>query len=100
MFLPDDCKQFIPANLVSVPLLCVKNIHLEDRTDLFKISNLVLGGKAIITSVYSSLEKQTDRQRDKQDACRSSHQLRHGKQRYLGDKEKVKPSHYRPGEAQ
>jgi hypothetical protein len=29
-----------------------------DRADLFKISNLVLGGKQIVTSHYSSLEGQ------------------------------------------
>jgi hypothetical protein len=38
-------------------LLGVKIIHLIDRTDLFKISNLVLGGEAIVTDLYSSLEE-------------------------------------------
>ena len=33
-------------------LLGAKIIHLIDRTELFKISNLVLGGKAIVTSLY------------------------------------------------
>jgi hypothetical protein len=37
-------------------LLCVKCIHLIDMTDLFKISNLVVGGEAIVTDLYSSLE--------------------------------------------
>jgi hypothetical protein len=36
--------------------LGVKFIHLIDRTDLFKISNLVLGGEGIVTDLYSSLE--------------------------------------------
>jgi len=31
-------------------------MHLGDRTDLFKISNLVQGGKGIVTSLHSSLE--------------------------------------------
>jgi hypothetical protein len=39
-------------------LLGVNIIHLIDRTGLFKISNLVLGGKEIVTSLYSSLEGQ------------------------------------------
>jgi hypothetical protein len=37
-------------------LLGVKVIYLIDRTDLFKISNLGLGGEAIVTDLYSSLE--------------------------------------------
>jgi len=37
-------------------LLGVKIIHLIDNTDLFKISNLVLGGNAIATILYNSLE--------------------------------------------
>jgi len=40
------------------PLLCVKIIHLLDKTDLFKISNLVYGGREFVTSLYSSLEGQ------------------------------------------
>jgi hypothetical protein len=40
------------------PLLRVKIIHLVDRTDLFKISNLVYGGGEFVTSLYSSLEGQ------------------------------------------
>jgi hypothetical protein len=39
-----------------IPLLGVKVIHLVDRTDLFKISNLVEGGNEIVTSMYRSLE--------------------------------------------
>jgi len=38
------------------PLLGVKIIHLVDRTDLFKISNLVYGGREIVKSLYSSLK--------------------------------------------
>jgi len=34
-------------------LLGVKIIRLLDRADLFKFSNLDLGGKAIVTSPYS-----------------------------------------------
>jgi hypothetical protein len=36
-------------------LLRVKIIHLIDRTDLFRISNLDLDGEAIVTDLYSSL---------------------------------------------
>jgi len=36
-------------------LLDVKLIHLVDRTDLFKISDLVLGGKEIVKALYSEL---------------------------------------------
>jgi len=43
-------------------LLGVKIIHLIDMTGLFKISNLVLGGKEIVTSLYSSLEGKRQRQ--------------------------------------
>jgi len=38
-------------------------MYLIERTDLFKISNLVLGGKEIVTSLYSSLEGQRQRER-------------------------------------
>jgi hypothetical protein len=41
-------------------LLGVKILHLEDRTDFFKISNLVWGGKEIVTSLYSSLEEKEE----------------------------------------
>jgi hypothetical protein len=48
-----------------IPLLGVKIIHLVDRTDLFKISNLDLGGKAVVTSLYSSLvSTETERERE------------------------------------
>jgi len=33
-------------------------MHLLDRTDLFKISNLFYGGGEIVTSLYSSVEGQ------------------------------------------
>ena len=41
-------------------LLGVKTVHLVDRTDLFKISNLVFGGREIVrvTSLYNSLQGQ------------------------------------------
>jgi hypothetical protein len=38
--------------------LRLKSIHLLDRTNLFKISNLVRGEREIVTSLYSSLEVQ------------------------------------------
>ena len=37
------------------PLLGVKIVHLVDRTQLFKISNLVYDGREIVRSLYSSL---------------------------------------------
>ena len=40
-------------------VLGVKIVHLVDRTDLFKISNLVYGGREIVLSVYSSLQGQS-----------------------------------------
>ena len=40
------------------PLLGVKIVHLADRTDLFKISNLVYGGREIVRSLYGSLQGQ------------------------------------------
>ena len=40
------------------PLLSVKIVHLVDRSDLFKISNLVYDGRKIVTSLYSSLQGQ------------------------------------------
>jgi len=47
-----------------IPLLGVKIMHLVDRTDLFKISNLVYDGREIVMSLCSSLEK-TERERDR-----------------------------------
>jgi hypothetical protein len=44
--------------LVLIPLLLVKIIQLVDRTDLFKIGNLVYCGRENVTSLYSSLEGQ------------------------------------------
>jgi len=38
--------------------LGVKSVHLVDQTDLFKISNLVYGGREIVLNVYSSLQGQ------------------------------------------
>jgi hypothetical protein len=40
------------------PLLGVKIVHLVDRSDLFKISNLVYDGREIVRSLYSSLQRQ------------------------------------------
>jgi hypothetical protein len=45
--------------------LGVKIIHWIDRTDLFKVSNLVLGGEAIVTDLYSSLEGQRENDTDR-----------------------------------
>jgi hypothetical protein len=45
-------------------LLVIKIIHLIDRTDLFKIGNLVLDGKEILTSLYSRLKTQRERDRE------------------------------------
>jgi hypothetical protein len=39
---------------------------LVDRTDLFKVSNLVLGGEAIVMDLYSSLEGQRERERERE----------------------------------
>jgi hypothetical protein len=44
-------------------LLDVKVIYLIDRTDLFKISDLISGGEAIVTDLYSSLKEQRERER-------------------------------------
>ena len=40
-------------------MLGVKIVHLVERTDLFKISNLVYDGREIVRSQYSSLQGQT-----------------------------------------
>ena len=40
------------------PLLGVKIVHLVDRSELFKISNVVYDGREIVRSLYSSLEGQ------------------------------------------
>jgi hypothetical protein len=44
-------------------LLGVKIVNLVDRTDLFKISNLVYGGREIVrvTSLYNSFQRQRQR---------------------------------------
>jgi hypothetical protein len=44
----------------SLIFLGVKIIHLIVRTDLFTINNIVLGGEAIVTDLYSSLEGQRE----------------------------------------
>ena len=55
-------------------LLGVKIIHLIVGTDLFKISNLVLGGKAVVTCLYSSLERERGGKRER-DPCRGLYLL-------------------------
>ena len=57
------CSQALDQSLITgiwslSPLLSVKIVHLVDRSDLFKISNLVYDGKEIVRSLYSSLEGQ------------------------------------------
>ena len=37
-------------------------VHLVDRSDLFKISNLVYNGRKTVRSLYCSLQGQTDKQ--------------------------------------
>jgi len=55
-------------------------MHLIDRTGLFKISNLVLDGKEIVTSLCSSLEGQRQRQTEEPVGREQG-----WKQRYLSD---------------
>ena len=55
---------FITGIFSSNFLLVVNIIRLIDRTDLFKIVNLVLGGNEIVTSLYSRLEGQRHRDRE------------------------------------
>jgi hypothetical protein len=50
-------KSFITG--IGSPLLVVKTVHLVDRADWFKISNLVYDGSEIVRSLYSSLQGQT-----------------------------------------
>ena len=40
------------------PSLGVKIVHFVDRSNLFKISNLVYNGREIVRSLYSSLQGQ------------------------------------------
>jgi len=40
------------------PLLSVKIVHIVDRSDLFKISNLVYDGREFVRSPFSSLQGQ------------------------------------------
>jgi hypothetical protein len=42
-----------------ISLLGVKIVHLVERSDLFKISNLVYGGLDVLRSLYNSLQGQT-----------------------------------------
>jgi hypothetical protein len=55
------CIETITGIWSLIFLLGVKIIHLVDRTGLFKIYNLVLGGEAIVSDLYSSLADQIDR---------------------------------------
>jgi hypothetical protein len=61
------CDRVITVIFSLIPLLGVKIIYLVDRTDLFKISSFVLGGKATVRSRYSSLERtRTERQKERE----------------------------------
>jgi hypothetical protein len=42
-----------------ITLLGVKIVHLVDRSELFRISNVVYDGREIVRSLYSSLQGQT-----------------------------------------
>jgi len=70
---------------VSICLSIVKIIHLIDRTDLFKTGNLVLGGKEIVTSRYSRLERQRQRGREPVGRVQVLFELRQGKRCYLSE---------------
>ena len=59
------CVSFISVIFSLNFLLGVKIIHLIDRTDFLKISNVVLGGKAIVSSLYSSLDGQREKERER-----------------------------------
>jgi len=59
------CDYSITGVWSLIPLLGVKIIHIIDRTDLFKISNLVYDGREIVVSLCSSLEK-TERERERE----------------------------------
>ena len=63
-----------------------KIIHFVDRTDLLKSNNLVSCGKAIVTSLYSSLEGQRGRERKQLDSCSGLYEFWYGKQHYLYDR--------------
>jgi hypothetical protein len=49
-------RKFIACIRSLSPLFSVKILGLVDRTDLFKISNLVYVGREIVTNPYKSLE--------------------------------------------
>jgi len=77
------CNDVITAVFTVIFVLGVKIIYLIDST---KISNFFRGGKEIVTSMYSSLEGQRQRKREKQqDLCKGLHEWRHGTQLYLND---------------
>ena len=52
-------KYVITVRGISSPLLGVSIVHLVGRSDWFKISNLVYGGRKIVWSLYSSVQGQT-----------------------------------------
>ena len=64
-------------------LLGVKVVHLIIATDLFKISNSIIGGKALVTCSYSSLQRQRQIEREPAAACRGLHELK--QQSYLSE---------------
>jgi hypothetical protein len=51
-----NCCEHITSIVCLNPLLGCKIVHLLDRSDLFKISNLVYDGRKIVRSLYSSLQ--------------------------------------------
>jgi len=58
---PQTCLHEIITGIWNLsPLLSVQIVHLVDRTDLFKISNLVYDGRETVRSLYSSLQGQRD----------------------------------------
>jgi hypothetical protein len=59
-------SKFITGIRGLIFVLGVKIVHLIDRTDLFTFSNWVLGGEAIVTDLYSSLEEQREWERNRE----------------------------------
>jgi hypothetical protein len=60
------CNDVITVVFSVTFVLGVKIIDLIDRIYLFKISNVVLRGKEIVTSLYSSIEGQRQRERERE----------------------------------
>jgi hypothetical protein len=44
----------------------MSKLYIWQRANLFKVSNLVWGGKKIVTVVYSSLQRQRERERERE----------------------------------